>query len=108
MKRETSRSEGQIANSRQSEMNYNESVGTITDFGIYKVDLIKLDCEGAEYLIVTELSALGLMDRIGWIRGEWHSRKDNLLLANLLCQTHVFNIDPNYPHSVGMFVAHRV
>ena len=52
--------------------------------------------------------ALGLMDRIGWIRGEWHSRKDNLLLANLLSQTHVFNIDPNYPHSVGMFVAHRV
>ena len=70
--------------------------------------MIKLDCEGAEYLIVSELSALGLMDRIGWIRGEWHSRKDNLLLANLLSQTHVFNIDPNYPHSVGMFVAHRV
>ena len=48
------------------------------------------------------------MDRIGWIRGEWHSRKDNLLLANLLSQTHIFNIDPNYPHSVGMFVAHRI
>jgi hypothetical protein len=80
----------------------------VTDFGIDEVDLIKLDCEGAEYLIISELSALGLMDRIGWIRGEWHSRKDNLLLANLLSQTHVFNIDPNYPHSVGMFVAHRV
>ena len=48
------------------------------------------------------------MGRIGWIRGEWHSRKDNLLLANLLGQTHVFNIDPNFPHSVGMFVAHRI
>ncbi len=80
----------------------------VTDFGIDEVDLIKLDCEGAEYLIIAELSALGLMDRIGWIRGEWHSRKDNLLLANLLSQTHVFNIDPNYPHSVGMFVAHRI
>ena len=79
----------------------------VADFGIDEVDLIKLDCEGAEYLIVSELSALGLMDRIGWIRGEWHCRKDNLLLANLLSQTHVFNIDPNYPHSVGMFVAHR-
>jgi len=49
--------------------------------------LIKLDCEGIEYLIVSELSALGLMDRIRCIRGEWHSRKDNLLLANLLAQT---------------------
>jgi hypothetical protein len=41
-------------------------------------------------------------------RNLWHSRKDNLLLANLLGQTHVFNIDPNFPHSVGMFVAHRI
>jgi hypothetical protein len=80
----------------------------VTDFGLEEVDLIKLDCEGAEYLIVSELSALGLMDRIGWIRGEWHSRKDNLLLANLLGQTHAYNIDLNHPHSVGMFVAHRV
>jgi hypothetical protein len=80
----------------------------VTDFGIDEVDLIKLDCEGAEYLIISELSVLGLMNRIGWIRSEWHSRKDNLLLANNLGQTHVFNTDPNYPHSVGMFVAHRV
>ena len=48
------------------------------------------------------------MDRVGWIRGEWHSRKDNHLLAGFLAQTHIFHIDPNPPHSVGMFVAHRV
>jgi hypothetical protein len=70
--------------------------------------LIKLDCEGAEYLIISELSALCLLNRIGVIRGEWHSRKDNLLLANNLGQTHVFNTDPNYPHSVGMFVGYRI
>jgi hypothetical protein len=34
-------------------------------------------------------------------RDEWHRRKDNLLLANLLGQTHAYNIDPNFPHSVG-------
>jgi hypothetical protein len=28
------------------------------DFGIDEVDLIKLDCEGSEYLIVSELPAL--------------------------------------------------
>jgi hypothetical protein len=39
------------------------------------------------------------MDRIGWIRGEWHSRKDNLLLANIISQIHPLNIDPNNPHS---------
>jgi hypothetical protein len=48
------------------------------------------------------------MDRIGWIRGEWHSRKDNLPLANLLGQTHICNVDPHHPHSAGMFVAHRI
>ncbi|MEY2611377.1 MAG: hypothetical protein RL069_188 [Planctomycetota bacterium] len=80
----------------------------VTDFGIDEVDLIKLDCEVAEYLIISDLSALGLMNRIGWIRSEWHSRKGNLLFANLLGHTYVFNIDPNYPHSVGMFVAHRL
>jgi hypothetical protein len=79
----------------------------VTDFGIDEVDLIKLAWERAEYLIISELSTLGLMDRIGWIRSEWHSRKDNLLLANLFGQPHVFNIDPNYPHAVGMFVTHR-
>jgi len=78
----------------------------VTDFGIDEVDLIKLDCEGAEYQIISELLALGLMDRIGWISGEWHSRKGNLRLANLFGKPHVFNTDPNYPHSVGVFVAH--
>jgi FkbM family methyltransferase len=80
----------------------------LSDIDINEVDLLKLDCEGAEYLIASEFSALGIMDRIGWIRGEWHSRKYNLLLANSLSPTHVFNIDTNYPHSVGMFVAHRI
>jgi hypothetical protein len=80
----------------------------LADVGIDEVDLLKLDCEGAEYLIVSEFSALGLMDRIGWIRGEWHSRKDNVLLGNCLGQTHAYNIDPNLPHEVGMFVGHRI
>lgn len=75
---------------------------------IEEVDLLKLDCDGAEYLIVLEFSALGLMDRIGWIRDEWHSRKDNLLLKNCLGPTHPYNVDPNLPHQVEMFVTHRV
>ena len=60
-----------------------------------------------EYLVILELSALGLMSQVGWIRGEWHRRKDNTLLAAFLGQTHAFNIDPNMPHDVGLFIAHR-
>jgi hypothetical protein len=48
-------------------------------------------------LIISELSARGLMPQVGWLRSECRSRKDNLLLANLLGQTHAFNIDPNLP-----------
>jgi FkbM family methyltransferase len=80
----------------------------ISEWGISEIDLLKLDCEGAEYLVVPELSALGLMSQVGWIRGEWHSRKDNALLAAFLAQTHAYNIDPNVPHDVGLFIAHRL
>ena len=79
----------------------------IVEFGITEVDLLKLDCEGAEYLILPELSRLGLLQYVGWIRGEWHSRKDNPILASALEITHAFNIDPNQPHDVGLFVGHR-
>jgi FkbM family methyltransferase len=80
----------------------------INEWGISEIDLLKLDCEGAEYLVVPEFSVLGLMSQVGWIRGEWHSRKDNALLAAFLTQTHAYNIDPNEPHDVGLFIAHRL
>ncbi len=80
----------------------------INNWGVSEVDLLKLDCEGAEYVVIPELSALGLMSRVGWIRGEWHSRKDNKLLEAFLSETHAFNIDLNLPHEVGLFVAHRL
>lgn len=56
----------------------------IVEFGITEIDLLKLDCEGAEYLILPELSRLAVLQYVGWIRGEWHSGKDNLLLARLV------------------------
>jgi hypothetical protein len=69
---------------------------------------MKLDCEGAEYAILPELARLGAMRSIGWIRGEWHYRKQNPVLASALARTHAFNIDLNLPHEVGLFIAHRL
>jgi FkbM family methyltransferase len=80
----------------------------ISTWGMQEIDLLKLDCEGAEYVVIPELSALGLMSRVGWIRGEWHSRKDNPLLEVFLQETHAYNIDLNLPHDVGLFVGHRL
>jgi hypothetical protein len=68
----------------------------------------ELDCEGAEYTILPDLARLGAMKSIGWIRGEWHHRKQNPLLASALIRTNAYNIDVNMPHEVGLFIAHRI
>lgn len=78
-----------------------------TALGIPQVDLLKLDCEGAEYVILPELERLGVLSQVGWIRGEWHNKSSNGLLKAALASTHASHIDPNDPHEVGMFLAHR-
>lgn len=40
--------------------------------GLPRIDLLKLDCEGAEAEILEALRDAGWMERVGWIRGEWH------------------------------------
>ena len=79
----------------------------LTEFGIDEIDLLKLDCEGADYFILPELARLRLLDCVGWLRGEWHSRNHNPILAPAFQPTHAFNIDPNEPHDVGLFNGHR-
>lgn len=79
----------------------------LADFGVNKVDLLKLDCEGAEYVILPELARQGKLKTIGWIRGEWHCRSQNHRIADALAETHDCHFDPNEPHKVGLFVAHR-
>ncbi len=79
----------------------------IVEFRITDVDLLKLDSEGAEYLILPELSRLGLLQQAGWIRGEWHSKVNNCVISQSLTHTHSFHIDPNEPHDVGLFIGHK-
>jgi hypothetical protein len=57
--------------------------------GIEKVDLVKIDCEGAEYDILTALSQ-DLLAGCKWIVGEIHDDKGFELLAFLT--TH-FDLD---------------
>lgn len=79
----------------------------ITKFDVAEIDLLKLDCEGAEYTIVEALSAKGRMSQIGWIRGEWHGRRHKQRLAQALAASHVYHVDPNPPHACGLFIALR-
>ena len=41
--------------------------------GLDRCDLLKLDCEGAEGLILRGLAEAGLLPRVRDITGEWHS-----------------------------------
>ncbi|MCA9238571.1 MAG: FkbM family methyltransferase [Planctomycetales bacterium] len=79
----------------------------IVEFGIEHVDLLKLDCEGAEYGIVEALAASGQLADVGWVRGEWHGRAHRPRLAKALAETHVAHVDVNLPHECGLFVGHR-
>jgi FkbM family methyltransferase len=80
----------------------------LNEFGITEVDLLKLDCEGAEYTILETLSHNGFLADVGWIRGEWHGRRHKQRIAELLAATHIAHVDPNPPHECGLFVGHRI
>lgn len=76
-------------------------------FGGEEIDILKADCEGAEYLIFDELGKMNQIRNVKWVRGEWHNKSSNPTLEHALCNTHTYHIDPNIPHSVGLFIAHR-
>jgi hypothetical protein len=61
----------------------------LPELGIEKVDLIKIDCEGAEYDILTTLPQ-NLLAGCKWIVGEIHDDKGFELLALLASQ---FDLD---------------
>lgn len=52
------------------------------------VDLLKLDCEGAEGEILEALQAAGRMRRVRWVRGEWHSEANAARVEAALAPTH--------------------
>lgn len=54
----------------------------VTNLGLTKIDLIKIDCEGAEYDVLTALP-LELLRRSQWIVGEMHDTTAFPLLAHL-------------------------
>ncbi len=79
----------------------------LVEFGLAEIDLMKLDCEGAEYTILDSLAESGRLPQVGWIRGEWHGRRHKQRLSKALADTHVSHVDPNPPHNCGLFIAHH-
>jgi len=71
------------------------------------IDLLKLDCEGAEGEILLALRDAGCLKRVRWIRGEWHFPANAERVAEALRDTHEAHIDPGGGYHVGFFIAHQ-
>ena len=74
--------------------------------GIPQIDILKLDCEGAEPEILHDLKNAGWLRKTRWIRGEWHHVASISLIQEALQETHTYHIGVN-PHPWGAFIAHR-
>jgi FkbM family methyltransferase len=74
--------------------------------GLPEIDLLKLDCEGAEAEILEALAADGYLPRVGWIRGEWHHFATIPRIEAALADTHIYNFHRDEA-PWGAFIAHR-
>jgi FkbM family methyltransferase len=62
----------------------------IIENNLYKIDFLKMDCEGAEYSIL-ENTPKYIYDRITTISIEFHDLKDNINTGENLCKTLIRN-----------------
>jgi len=67
---------------RKVSVEVKEINGVLSEHNIKKIDLIKIDTEGAEYDILTSLDE-NILGSVKWIIGELHENKDFELLAYL-------------------------
>jgi FkbM family methyltransferase len=81
-------------------------VDLLAKYGAPVIDLLKLDCEGAEGAILEALDAAGLMKRVGWIRGEWHYFENIPRIEAALEKTHTYSFHRGHT-PWGAFIAHR-
>jgi FkbM family methyltransferase len=78
----------------------------LTKCGVDEIGILKVDAEGSEVEIFECLRSHGWLEKTGWIRFEWHSRKIISRLYELLGQTHIVSIDTdNLCNALG--IAHR-
>lgn len=71
------------------------------------VDILKLDCEGCEAGILEDLQATGWLERVDWIRFEWHGRDNLPRIKAALADTHEVWIDEVPPTNGHGFAKSR-
>ena len=73
--------------------------------GFPRIDVLKLDCEGAEGPVLEDLAATGWLKYTRWIRFEWHGKKCREQIERALEPTHIARYVV-WPHGTGWGLAH--
>lgn len=73
--------------------------------GVTSIDILKLDCEGAEAVILEDLSTTGWLETTRWVRFEWHGRPSLLRCRAALASTHIAWTE-EWPERNGFGLAH--
>lgn len=81
-------------------------VELISQYDSPVIDLLKLDCEGAEGPILEALAATDLMKSVRWIRGEWHFHATIPRIEAALAKTHTVAFHRG-DTAWGFFIAHH-
>jgi FkbM family methyltransferase len=79
----------------------------LKEYGLERIDLLKLSCDGCETNILHELAALGMLERIDYVCGQWHGDLASKEIPRLLERTHEVewqDVAPA-PHRRGVFRA---
>ncbi len=81
----------------------------LEEFSIDSIDLLKMDCEGAETNVLREWKELNRLHSIPIILGEWHAKLARREVPRLLEETHSVHMTaiPPFEHS-GLFHARRL
>lgn len=83
-----------------SVMNINQA---LKELDIKEVDLIKIDCEGAEFDILNTLNS-EMLSKVEWIEGEFHSHREYDIL-NILDKDFSLSFTKNFGDVVWNFRA---
>lgn len=79
---------------------------TLVAHGNPDIGVLKIDAEGAEAELLEDLESVGYLNRVVWIRGEWHYHESIPRIRAALNKTHTVFISEG-SHPWGAFIAHR-
>jgi len=72
-----------------------------------EIAILKMDAEGVEADLLEDLKDAGYLNRIWWIRGEWHYDLSVSRIQSALEKTHVCNTARSVCGGWGPLIAHR-